>query len=111
MKISPIVLAVLAILGMDVAAAHAGICTRQVNQFEMTMRQSPMGADGGPTAPETIGAQLGHQPTPASVEAAETSAQSRLAHLLANAKALDARGKHAACMHALNDAKMMFEPQ
>jgi hypothetical protein len=63
----------------------------------------------GPSATETTGAKLGHQPTPASVEAAETIAQSRFASLLANARALDARGKDAACIRALTEAELTFD--
>jgi hypothetical protein len=96
---------------VSVEAVQAGPCTKQINQFEAVMRRSSSDPDAGPTARETIGAKLGHQPTPASVEAAETSAQSRFASLVAKAKALDARDKHAACMRALNDAKRSFDLQ
>jgi hypothetical protein len=97
--------------GLSMEEAHAGLCTKEVNQFERAIRHSSMPPDAGPTAPETIGAELDHQPTPASVRAGKTGAQSRFADLLANAKALDARGKHNACVRVLSDAKNMFDPQ
>ena len=96
---------------MSAGAAQAGSCTKQIDRFEVAIRQSSMGPNDEPTAPETIGAKLGHQPTPGSVEAAETRAQSRLASLVAKAKALDARGKYGACMQALTDAKMVLDPR
>jgi hypothetical protein len=111
MKISMSAAVLCVAFGQSMEEAQAGLCTKEVNQFERAIRQSSMPPDAGPTAPETIGAELGHQPTPASVRAAETGAQSRLAYLLANAKALDARGKHTACVRVLSDAKNMFDPQ
>jgi len=105
----PLVLCATFSIGIE--TAQAGPCTRQINQFEAAIRQFPTVSSAGPTAPEAIGARLGHQPTPASVAAAETAAQSDFSDLLAKAKRLDARGKHAACMQALTDAKLMFDPQ
>jgi hypothetical protein len=96
---------------VSIDAAQAGFCTKQIDQFEAAIRLSPVGPNAGPFAPETIGAKLGHQPNPASVEAAETRAQSRFSSLLVKAEALDARGNHAACMRALADAKLMFDLQ
>ena len=96
---------------VSVEAAQTGSCTKQIHQLEAVMRQSSSDPDAGPTARETIGAKLGHQPPPASVEAAETSAQSRFASLMAKAKALDAQGKHAACMRVLTDARLSFDPR
>jgi hypothetical protein len=95
----------------SVEAAQAGPCTTQIDQFETAIRQSPMAADAGPTAPETIGARLGHQPTPASVEIAASRAQSRFASLMAKAKALAEEGEDATCMRALTDAKQSFDLQ
>ncbi len=111
MKIAMLALVLCIGSGLSFEEAQAGVCTKKVDQFERAIQQPSMPPDAGPTARETIGADLGHQPTPASVKAAATRAQSRFATLLANAKALDARGKHTACMHALSDAKMMFDPQ
>jgi hypothetical protein len=95
---------------MGAGAARAESCTQQVDQFQATIQQSSTGPVDEPTAPETTGAKLGHQPTPSSVEAAESSAKSRLASLLAEAKALDAQGKPAACMQSLSDAKEILAP-
>jgi hypothetical protein len=107
MKLPTMALVLCATFSVNVEAAQAELCMQQVDRFETALRQSPMGPNAGPTAPETIGAKLGHQPTPASVEAAESRAQSRFASLIAKARALDARGEHAACMRALTDAKLI----
>lgn len=111
MKITMLALVLCMAFGLSIEDAQAAVCTSEVNQFERAIEQTAMPPDAGPTAPETIGADLGHQPTPASVDAAAAEAQSQFAALLASAKAFDAQGKHAACMHALSDAKMMFDPQ
>jgi hypothetical protein len=111
MKLSTMALVLCATFSVNVEAAQAGLCTQQADQLEADLRQSPMSPNAGFTAPETIGAKLGHQPTPASVEAAETRAQSQIASVIAKAKALDAQGKHAACMRALTDAKLIFGRQ
>ena len=107
MKLAMTALFLCATFGVNVEAAQAGFCTQQADQLEAALRQSPMSPNASLTAPETIGAKLGHQPTPASVEAAETGAGLQVASVIAKAKALDARGKHAACMRALADAKLM----
>jgi hypothetical protein len=93
------------------AQAQAGLCTRQIDQFEAAMPRSPIDSNAGPTALETIGAKLGRQPTPASIAAAEAGAQSQFASLMAQARALDARGKHKACMRILADVKQTFALQ
>jgi hypothetical protein len=110
MRNSTIALVLCATCSMSAGAAQAESCTQQVDQFQATIQQSPTGPIDEPTAPETTGAKLGHQPTPSSVEAAESSAKSRLASLLAEAKALDAQGKTAACMESLSEAKDILAP-
>jgi hypothetical protein len=110
MKMPTMALLLCTAFSASVEAAQAGQCLTQIDQFEMAI-QSPMAADAGPTAPETIGAKLGHQPTPASVEIAASRAQSRFASLVAKAKALAAEGKDAACVRALTDAEESFDPQ
>jgi hypothetical protein len=109
MKMPMMALVLCTTLGVHAAAAQTGLCTQEINQFEAAVRQSSLDPGAGPTATETTGAKLGHQPTPASVEAAETGAQSRFASLLASARALDAGGKHAACMRTLTEAELTFD--
>jgi hypothetical protein len=59
-------------------------------------------------APQTVGAQLGHEPTPASVRRAEKRAQAAFASALLNAKRYDTRGNGADCMRALIRAKRLY---
>jgi len=99
---------VVAALGLSIAAAQAGPCTSKIAQFEKAVRQSAGNPNAGPMAPQSIGAQLDRQPTPASVERAERQAQSTFAATLARAKRLDAQGNRAGCTRALAAAKRMY---
>jgi len=107
----PAVLTASAVLGLDVVAAEAGPCTKEIAQFEKAVRASAKNPDAGPTARQTIGAQLGRQPTRSSVKQAEARAQNSFAEALARAKALDAQGKRAECKQALTEAKSLFDLQ
>jgi hypothetical protein len=55
--------------------AHAGPCGSEIAQFEQAVRQSANKPDAGPTARQSIGAQLDRQPTPESIARAEARAQ------------------------------------
>lgn len=101
---------VLAILSVGVTSAHAGPCTSDIARFEAAVRRSAGNPDAGPFARQSVGAQLGHQPTPGSVKRAETQAQGTFAAALARAKRLDARGDRS-CARALNAAKRMYNLQ
>jgi hypothetical protein len=99
---------VAAALGLSIAAAHAGPCTSKIAQFEKAVRRSAGNPNAGPMAPQSISAQLGRQPTPASIKRAEQQAQATFAATLARAKRLDAQGNRAGCMRALAAAKRMY---
>jgi hypothetical protein len=102
---------VAAALGLGVASAHAGPCSKDIAQFEHAVRQSANNPDAGPFAPQSIGAQLDRQPTPASVKRAEQRAQATFESTLARAKRLDARGNRSGCTRALAAAKRMYNLQ
>jgi hypothetical protein len=89
-------------------SAHAGPCTGAISRFETAMHRSAATRDVVPTAPQTIGAQLGCQPTPTSVARADKRAQAGFDAALARAKRLDARND-GACMQALDQAKQIFD--
>jgi hypothetical protein len=54
-------------LGLDIGSAQAGSCSREIAQFEQAMRESRGNPDAGPSAKQSIGAQLNRQPTPDSM--------------------------------------------
>jgi hypothetical protein len=96
-------------LGLGVASAHAGPCSSQIAQFEKAVRQSANNPNAGPTAPQSIGAQLGQQPTPGSVKRADERALATFDTTLARAKRLDAQGNSAGCKRALAQAKRLYD--
>jgi hypothetical protein len=108
MRLLPLITVASAILGLSIASAHAGPCSDAIAQVEAAANQSAGNPAVGPTAQQSIGAQLGRQPTPESVQRAEEGAQTRLAAVLARAQALDAEGKTAECMQAVTEAKLLL---
>jgi hypothetical protein len=102
---------VAAALGLGVLPADAGPCSGEIAQFEQAVRESKNNPNAGPVAPQSIGAQLGRQPTPSSVKRADQRAQAGFEEALARSKRLDARGNHAGCTKALADAKHMYNLQ
>jgi hypothetical protein len=99
---------VAAAFGLGAGSAHAGPCTSKIAQFEQAVRQSAGNPNAGPMAPQSIGAQLGYQPTPASIKRAEQRAKAAFAATLARAKRLDAQGHRAGCTRALAAARRMY---
>jgi hypothetical protein len=99
---------VFAALGLGIPSAHAGPCSAAIARFEQAVRQSANNPDAGPIAPQSIGAQLDREPTPASIKRAEARARAAFASALARAKRLDAQGQRAGCTKALARAKDMY---
>lgn len=95
-----------------VVAAHAGPCTAQIAQVEQQIRQAQAaqqpGGPGEPSGPQSVGAQLHHQPTPSSVEKAQDKAKAEANAALNRARNADAAGDAAACKRALDDAKALY---
>ena len=102
---------VIAGLLLSTASVHAGPCSNAIAQFETAVRQSANKPDAGPTARQTIDAQLDRQPTPGSVARADARAQTTFEASLARAKRFDARGNRAGCTRALAAAKRMYNLQ
>ena len=101
-------LTAVAVLALGLTAAQAGPCSKKIAQFEQAVRQSAGNANAGPMAPQSIGAQLGYQPTPASIRRAEEQAKATFAATLARAKRLDRQGNRVGCTRALAAAKRMY---
>ena len=87
-----------------IVPAHGGPCTERIAQFEQAVRESGT----GPMAPQTVGAQLDRQPTPASMKRAERRARAAFAAVMARAKRFDTRGDRAGCERALARARAMY---
>jgi hypothetical protein len=77
--------------------AHAASCREQIARAEAQLRQGEPQA----TLPESTAAKLHHQPTPETVEKAQTEADNELKAALARARKLDSEGKDSECVAAL----------
>lgn len=100
-----------AVLAVTVDIAHATSCEAEIERLQSDAANSSARTISGPTAPQSVAAQLGHQPTPASVERAQRDAQSRFADTLARARILGSEGNNAACMQEIANARRMLEPK
>src|SRR6266481_7554565 len=96
-----------AVLAHAAADAWAGPCTSDIAQFEAAIRASQGNPSAGLTAPQSVGADLSHQPTPASVKQAEARLKKTFAATMARAKRYDAQGNRLGCTRALTVAKRM----
>jgi hypothetical protein len=101
--------AVVAGMCLGATSARAGPCSNEIAQFEQAVRRSTDRPNAGPTAPQSIDAQLRHQPTPGSVAQAQARAQTAFETALTRAKRLDARGDRVGCTEALAAARRMYE--
>ncbi len=90
-----------------VTSAEAGPCAAQIKAVESQVRRA-MGPATGPTGPQTVGAQLHHQPTPSSVQSAAAKAQADAKAALDRARKADAAGDAKACAKALDEAKAVY---
>ena len=90
-------------------SAQAGPCTADIAQFGATVRQSVGNPDAGLMAPQSVDAQLSHQPTAESVRRAENRLHSKFSARMARARRLDAQGDPG-CVEALRAAKQMYVP-
>jgi hypothetical protein len=96
---------------VNVAPVHATPCGEEIARFENAVRASQSNQDAGPTARQSVDAQLGRQPTPESVERGDAKAQAAFDAAMARAKRLDAEGKSAECLDTLGQAKQMYNLQ
>jgi hypothetical protein len=85
--------------------AHSGPCTSQIEELERQIGHASSSAKIGPTAPQSIEAQLHHQPTPEIVRNAERKANADAAAALQRARQADTDDNPAACAKALDEAK------
>jgi hypothetical protein len=99
---------VCAMLCLSIPVARAGPCSEDIAQFEAAIRQSAGNPNAGLTAPQSVAAQLDHQPTPASLKRAQKRLQSTFSATMARAKRLDAVGDRTGCSRALSAAKRMY---
>jgi hypothetical protein len=91
-------------------AAQAGPCTEEIAALRSTLKGQEARGGAVGSAPQSLGAQLERQPTPASVESAKKAARTKVDEALARAETLDAEGKQAECQEAVATAKRTLAP-
>jgi hypothetical protein len=93
------------------APAWAGPCAAEIAGIKQTLsRRERRQPDGFGAAPQSIAAQLEHQPTPASVARARKSARAAILDEVAKAESSDARGEQSACRDHIGRARLMLDP-
>jgi hypothetical protein len=100
--------AVSTILLSSIALAHAGPCAPQISQLEQRIKALQANPSDGPTAPQSVGAQLGRQPTPSTVQAARHNAALLADEVLESARMADAKGGAPACEQALRNLRDLY---
>ncbi len=90
------------------AAAQAGPCTADIRQLQSQIKTSVSNPVAGPTADQSVGAQLHHQPTPGDVQSAESKANADADAALDRARKADEQGDASACQEALRQARLLY---
>ena len=98
-----------AILLGSAGTAQSGPCTTQIEQLEQQIGGDVTGPNTGPTAAQSLGAQLHHQPTPSSVGEAEHVANTDGDAAIDRAKKADAAGDPTGCNQALVEARRLYD--
>jgi hypothetical protein len=98
-------------LTLRIATASAGPCAGEIADFRSSLSRDK---NGDPTfigtGPQSVSAQLEHQPTRESVEHAKKQAQVQILMVVTQAEALDLEGKQSECRNALAKAKLLLNP-
>jgi cell division septum initiation protein DivIVA len=92
----------------SVAVTHAGPCAQQISQVEQQIKALQANPPEGPSAPQSVGAQLGRQPTPSTVQRARQNAATLANEVLESARMADSDGDAAACEQALRNLKDIY---
>jgi hypothetical protein len=97
-----------AILFGGASAARSGPCTVQIEKIEHQIGSDVAGPTFGLTAPQSVDAQLHHQPTPSSVENAKHVANTDGDVAINRALRADAAGDRARCSQDLGAARRFY---
>lgn len=101
------VVAIVTTLAEGSTPALAGPCTKDIARLEAEVRAAEANPNAGPSAPQSLAADLEHQPTPESVAAAKKQAEAAFEAVLARAKDLDSRGDPT-CREVLAEARLIY---
>jgi hypothetical protein len=96
-------------LALALTSARASPCSEEIASLETAISASASGPALAPTAQQSVGAQLHHQPTPQSVERAEAAPNTELKDIVNRAKGLEAEGKTKECMELVATGKLRLQ--
>ncbi|MGU3494389.1 hypothetical protein ACLBXM_10140 [Xanthobacteraceae bacterium A53D] len=102
----------LAVLLAGAAGPAAAGCLEEIVALQNRLPNPPVdGGPSGPSASQSVGAQLDRQPTPGSVAAAggNTGPQTGAAGYLNKAQNLQAAGDEKGCMQAVGEARKLLD--
>ena len=88
--------------------AKAGPCTANINNLQKQIQLSVSNPVVGPTATQTVGAQLHRQPTPGAVEHAESQANADADAAMDRASKADKQSDASGCREALRQARLLY---
>jgi hypothetical protein len=91
-----------------ITMARAGPCTSDIGRLETQIKLSASNPVVGPTATQTVGAQLHHQPTPGEIRNAETKANADADAALDRARKADGQNDATGCREALRQARLLY---
>ena len=92
----------------DGTMAQAGPCTADISQLQTRVQLSASRPVVGPTATQTVGAQLHRQPTPGAIDHAETKANADADAAMDRARKADEQGDASGCQEALRQARQLY---
>jgi hypothetical protein len=90
------------------STAYAGPCSAELAHIEQQIAADNASVSIGPSAPQSVGAQLGHQPTPETVQNAEHQAGVLGQAAFDRARNADGAGNAPACRQALGEVKELY---
>jgi len=96
-------------LALALTSARASPCSDEIANLETAINVSESSPALAPSAQQSVGAQLHHQPTPQSVQRAEAAPSAELKDTIDRAKVLDAEGKTKECMELVATGKLRLQ--
>ena len=96
-------------LALALTSARASPCSDEIASLETAINASESTPALVPTEPQSLGAQLHHQPTPQSVQRAEAAPSTELNDIVKRAKVLDGEGKTKECMDLVATGKLRLQ--
>jgi len=95
---------------LNLASAQEQSCAADIAAFRHSVQQREIAGEDVGTTPQSIGAQLEHQPTPKTVARAETKAKDEIQSILSQAEKLNLQGRRDECEDLIREGRLMLNP-